>query len=670
MSVLSPKRVIQFVAATLLAIPLFAAHPSPRLAPRMAFVEESGAGILFGGRGLTDPATGLEHATDETWAWNRNHWVQLFPETTPPARSVHAMVYDSARKRIVMFGGRKEATVVRQKFGIHADTWAWVQEDGEWTWRDLAPASAPTARFFHSMAYDRDRDRVVLFGGFHYGTDGKLTALMDTWELDGETWTRVGETGPQVSKPLLVFDAARHETLMLATDVSAKTVMYSWNTDANRWDSVTPAALPPCVNEAQLVYQVHNERPLLTGGLCGGSGFVDETYEWDGSTWTKITHPRNGSTSRQVDAAIAYDTVAQQTVRFGGHSSVTAFPDAQTYVYRSTRWRPVSSNGNPGPRSMPLFRRDAERGVSWLFGGLSEYSYDTSIDYYSDIWAYRDGGWSLITPEVAANVPFDCATPVGAMDTDRNVLVVVCEGADVYEWNGTAWKTFTSLTTNPPIRRFAGGVYDQTLKKFVLFGGYDAFNTYRQDTWTWNGIAWTELKPNTKPDRRAQSVMWYDPLAKKTILYGGVGAKNIEEHAKRFSDMWSFDGTNWTRITEEATPGIRFAPQIAIDPDTGKLLMFGGLRATVDEDDRVTQFYDNDLWIWDGASSSWSEVQTDHAPPPRQNAAFEFDAASGKFVLFGGFSEGFYLSDRWIWDGQTWQVVPDTPSFRRRSARR
>ncbi len=62
-------------------------------------------------------------------------------------------------------------------------------------------------------------------------------------------------------------------------------------------------------------------------------------------------------------------------------------------------------------------------------------------------------------------------------------------------------------------------------------------------------------------------------------------------------------------------------------------------------------------------------MQTENAPGPRQNAAFDYDAVSGKFVLFGGFYGNFYLSDRWVWDGQTWTVVPDTPSFRRRSAR-
>jgi hypothetical protein len=84
----------------------------------------------------------------------------------------------------------------------------------------------------------------------------------------------------------------------------------------------------------------------------------------------------------------------------------------------------------------------------------------------------------------------------------------------------------------------------------------------------------------------------------------------------------------------------------------------------------VTQFYDDDMWVWDGSASSWTQIQTPNAPSPRQNAGFDYDAASGKFVLFGGFAGNFYYSDLWLWDGQTWTAVPDSAaSYRRRGSR-
>jgi hypothetical protein len=43
---------------------------------------------------------------------------------------------------------------------------------------DTTPNMGPTIRAFHSMAYDSERNCIVLFGGF----DGSIL-LKDTWEL-------------------------------------------------------------------------------------------------------------------------------------------------------------------------------------------------------------------------------------------------------------------------------------------------------------------------------------------------------------------------------------------------------------------------------------------------------------------------------------------------------
>ena len=73
-------------------------------------------------------------------------------------------------------------------------------------------------------------------------------------------------------------------------------------------------------------------------------------------------------------------------------------------------------------------------------------------------------------------------------------------------------------------------VYDPKLKKTVLFGGYFG-NNFRNDTWTWNGTAWTEVKLDNdeRPPNRSQMAMWYDPLQQKVILYGGIGRGSVNE---------------------------------------------------------------------------------------------------------------------------------------------
>ena len=79
-------------------------------------------------------------------------WTDHTP-ANPPARDAHAMAYDSARGRVVMFGGYDG--------GVFGDTWEW---DGN-NWRRRTPLSSPAARSAPALAYDSARGRVVLFGG-------------------------------------------------------------------------------------------------------------------------------------------------------------------------------------------------------------------------------------------------------------------------------------------------------------------------------------------------------------------------------------------------------------------------------------------------------------------------------------------------------------------------
>ena len=667
MSVLSPKRVIQFVVATLLAVPLLANHPSPRTQAKMAFDESTGNGVLFGGRGSEDPATGLTHATDETWLWVRDQWLQQFPANRPTPRSAHAMVYDSKRGRVLAFGGRAESTQLRGRFTLLNDLWAWQNGD----WQQLDAGTAPPVRQHADLAYDRVRDRVILFGGYKYAANNRdIEPLYDTWEFDGQSWTEVQGTanGPKVDKPLLTYDIQRKQTVLLGINATFDTLMYNWNPETKSWQSMTPDPLPPCVHEATLVYQHHNQTLLVTGGLCNDTASTgDEVWQWDGTTWTKIDAKQGGfAASRANGAAYAYDTVYSRFVRYGGNINFGTVVDSSTNTLRDTNWRFMPSPFRPSPRSLTAFRRDPARGGIVFFGGLTEFSTGNSITYNADQWRYSgDQGWSRIS---AFADPGECVTPSSAFDTDRQVLVVLCGGQDVWEWDGEAWKTFNPKPV-PDFRRFAAIAYDQNIKKTVLFGGYDNIN-YRNETWTWDGTVWTRLKPNKQPGHRAQMAMWYDTRAKKTILYSGVGRPNLDEHVTRYEDMWSFDGTNWTEMSKTGAPGIRFGAQVAIDPRDGKVVLFGGIRATIDEDDNIDQFYTNDTWVWDGSASTWTQIQTANAPRPRQNGAFEFDDATGKFILYGGFAGQFYLSDTWLFDGTNWTPVEDNlRDFRRRASR-
>ena len=179
-----------------------------------------------------------------------------------------------------------------------------------------------------------------------------MTAVHDTWEFDGTTWKQIGGEGPAISKPLLAYDAARNQIIMLGLDSNSATQMYAYDPAAPTWNQITPTTLPPCVNEGGLTYQEANQTLIYTGGVCANAVGIDETYEWDGTNWNKITLVI--ADNRVFGPAFAYDSQRQVTTLFGG-TPVGSLPVSDTWVYGSGTWLTVSDFSRPGPRSLFTF---------------------------------------------------------------------------------------------------------------------------------------------------------------------------------------------------------------------------------------------------------------------------------------------------------------------------
>jgi hypothetical protein len=126
--------------------------PVSRSAHDVAYDRDRHVLVLFGGLIYAGaPLLG------DTWTWDGNAWEQV-ADMGPSPRGNHRMVYDTERSRTVLFGGQ-----VFTSAGLRSslkDTWEW---DGA-RWLQLQDIG-PAARGGHAMAYDLARQRAVLFGG-------------------------------------------------------------------------------------------------------------------------------------------------------------------------------------------------------------------------------------------------------------------------------------------------------------------------------------------------------------------------------------------------------------------------------------------------------------------------------------------------------------------------
>ncbi|MDP9360395.1 MAG: hypothetical protein M3P29_02970 [Acidobacteriota bacterium] len=623
----------------------FAATPSARFETRMVWDTAIHRAVLFGGSTAIDAGTKLAYELGDTWEWTGTRWLQLFPVHNPSARAGESMAFDSLRNRVVIFGGRLTKTNLN-------DTWTFDGTD----WTRIQTANAPSIRELAGAAYDSARDRIVLFGGTlqTYSADGRTlteTPLHDTWELDGTNWRQILADGPAVIKPILEYDQVRKQTIMLGADTKGATLMYAYDAAGAKWNQLTPATLPACAIEGAMAWQSSNNTILYTGGVCANSAPTEDTYEWDGTAWNKID--LKTFAGRYFGLALTYDPDHQNAVMFGG-APASGTLLAGTFTYANQIWAAAGDLDYPVPRSLFVFAADPVRNIIYLFGGLNG-----STVFY-DFWTYQNGQFR---PQTASNQPTDCSSPVAAFDTDRQKLVMVCSGSATWEYDGTTWTKYESSKTAPPSHSFSSLVYDQSLKKTVFFGGYDGVSTYLDQTWTFDGSAWVQVKKNPAPSR-SNTAMWYDPILKKTVIYGGLGRVNAKDRLTRLSDMWSFDGTGWTEIKPATTPGMRYGAQVAVDPKTNHAFVFGGIRLDLDANNNQVQVYANDMWEWDG--TNWTKVTTAVTPPARENGGFAVDPIRNELVMFGGYS-GFYLSDLWSFSNGKWTQLLEVLNRRRAS---
>jgi hypothetical protein len=161
--------------------------------------------IVFGGVDAANKTHG------ETWGRDATHWTLLAPAggSSPAARALHAMAYDSDRKKVVLFAGQ-ESTGAGD-----TDTWEW---NGT-SWAKITPSDptadgSPPMRVFHAMVYDSKRHRVVLFGGLNTND-----FMSDTWEYD------FGPSARPAQVARFVFAAAEAETGATVQSVTA-----NWST--------------------------------------------------------------------------------------------------------------------------------------------------------------------------------------------------------------------------------------------------------------------------------------------------------------------------------------------------------------------------------------------------------------------------------------------------------
>jgi len=158
----------------------------------------------------------LHGSTSRVWEWNGSRW-RAVDAPGPSPRSRHALAYDRRTARVVLIGGRENAS--RSTLG---DAWGW---DGA-HWSTLpGGAGAPDPRASATLVADADSGRLLFYGGVS-PPKGLVT---DLWVWSQSGWVQSyapGASSSQTATP--AFGAVRGSFIGLSVgDLEASVRWYT-----------------------------------------------------------------------------------------------------------------------------------------------------------------------------------------------------------------------------------------------------------------------------------------------------------------------------------------------------------------------------------------------------------------------------------------------------------
>lgn len=287
------------------------------------------------------------------------------------------------------------------------------------------------------------------------------------------------------------------------------------------WQQQATGTTPPARRYATMAYNPATQRCVLFGGSGTSGTILNDTWVWDGSSWTDFTPPT--SPSPRFCSSFAYDPNSQRMILFGGWDTGNYYGD--TWAWDGTSWTQLTPSNPPPPRCGMAFACDEQRQVLVGFGGKTATGTTRrTYEFDGNQWAERipTGVWPPARMQARAvyNAQAGRVQVFGGVTTNQ----------DIWEWNGAAWSDVTP--TSVPAHRFRAAVaYDRHLDQVVMVGGWFPLYTFYDEVWLWSG-QWTAQPVGVRPSAREASAFTYDEARQQFVLFGGAGPGGF------FGDTW------------------------------------------------------------------------------------------------------------------------------------
>lgn len=379
--------------------------------------------------------------------------------------------------------------------------------DGKWLTIAAPQSPRPLGRRHHSLVWDRQHQRLIVFGGDNMDAD---TVLGDVWALElgkGPNRPRWVQLNPG-SGP-----AARHgqATAYAPAGPSSHAKMYVHGGRTNLCDSN-----PSCV-----------VAPVLVDDMW------TLTLDSSSPSWTQVSSATYGTASK-------HSSCSEPSVSQPSDTALARWHHAATFLNGEFRL----FGGNPA------------------LGGLSDqWIYTPSTSSWSGFGPFLP---SSCTPFPILSRPNPRYFHTLITDSRRNRILTFggeydseCIESNVYVTSGSDWTRVGAATIGTTFSRIHhAAVYDSIGDRMIVIGGYDVTGcnenalavVTQMDLSNTSGCTstpycWSSLEPTGDEIAVAEGAAVYDPDGDRVIFFGGVT-----------DDQWGDYSTNTYVIDFHDTP--------------------------------------------------------------------------------------------------------------------
>ncbi len=230
--------------------------------------------VLFGGYSESV----VNNYLQDTWEYNieTKTWTEYNSGEfdIKPVKLIHHRMSYIGGNKVILFGGNTTG----QTGSIYPDT-TWEYDSTTHKWATLNPSNKPTGRFNHSLTYDFDRKKIILFGGITKTSWHNN----DLWEFDIETqeWEEIIVSGilPPKRQEHTISYIGNNKMILFGgelEDWSESDDTWIYDTVAKTWTEYISEIKPAKRAWHSMAYAGNRNLLLFRGGVITSTWIFDD----------------------------------------------------------------------------------------------------------------------------------------------------------------------------------------------------------------------------------------------------------------------------------------------------------------------------------------------------------------------------------------------------------